>query len=130
VLLVEDEPAILRMVSEMLRRLGFDVLAAGTPAEALRLGETHPGAIHMVLTDVVMPEMNGRELADALASLHPDIKRMFMSGYPADILDSKGLQEGEVPFLQKPFALEELAATLEALKEEPPRPGRSRDETP
>jgi len=127
---VEDEPAILRMVSEMLRRLGFDVLAAGTPAEALRLGETHPGAIHMVLTDVVMPEMNGRELADALASLHPDIKRMFMSGYPADILDSKGLQEGEVPFLQKPFALEELAATLEALKEEPPRPGRSRDETP
>jgi len=77
-----------------------------------------------------MPEMNGRELADALASLHPDIKRMFMSGYPADILDSKGLQEGEVPFLQKPFALEELAATLEALKEEPPRPGRSRDETP
>ena len=117
VLLVEDEPALLRLGTTMLEKLGYRVLAAGTPGEAIRLAEEHAGAIHLLMTDVVMPEMNGRDLARRLLSLYPNLKRLFVSGYPADVIAPHGVLDDGVHFLQKPFALPELAAKIRAALE-------------
>lgn len=112
VLIVEDEPAILDMGKQLLEMLGYRVLAAGTPGEAIRLAEDHIGEIYLLLTDVIMPEMNGRELAKKLLSLYPDLKRLFMSGYPADIIANHGVLDEGVQFIQKPFSLDALAAKV------------------
>jgi CheY-like chemotaxis protein len=111
ILLVEDEPALLSMASAMLGRLGYTVLAAATPGEAIRLAELHAGEIDLLMTDVVMPEMNGWDLARRLMALYPGLKRLFMSGYTASIIPDGVLDEG-VPFLQKPFSQQNLAAAL------------------
>jgi PAS domain S-box-containing protein len=109
VLVVEDEPAILQITRTMLTRLGYQVLGAATPGEAIHLAETHSGAIHLLMTDVVMPEMNGRDLAKNLLSLYPHIKRLFMSGYTADVIAHHGVLHEGVEFIQKPFSMKELA---------------------
>jgi len=112
VLLVEDEPAILDVSTQMLQMQGYRVLAAATPGEAIRLAEEHRGEIHLLMTDVVMPEMNGRELAKKLLSLYPGLKRLFMSGYTADVIAHHGVLDEGVQFIQKPFALKALAAKV------------------
>ncbi|BDD87873.1 PAS domain S-box protein [Desulfofustis limnaeus] len=112
VLLVEDEPAILRMCRLMLERLGYQVLTSGKPSAALRLAEDHAGTIHLLITDVVMPEMNGRELADQLCSLFPDMKTLFMSGYTANVIARQGVLEEGVNFIQKPFSIQELSVKV------------------
>jgi CheY-like chemotaxis protein len=112
ILLVEDEPAILALGRRMLESLGYTVLTASRPGEAIRLAETHPGEIHLLMTDVVMPEMNGRDLAKNLMSLHPTIKRLFMSGYTADVIAHQGVLDAGVHFMQKPFSMRELAAKV------------------
>jgi signal transduction histidine kinase/ActR/RegA family two-component response regulator len=112
ILLVEDEPAILKMATMMLERLGYAVLAAATPGQAIRLAHEHAGEIHMLMTDVVMPEMNGRDLAGNLLSIYPDLKRLFMSGYTADVIAHHGVLDAGVCFIQKPFSLKDLAAKL------------------
>jgi PAS domain S-box-containing protein len=118
ILLVEDEPAILKISELMLESLGYTVLTAPTPSEAMRLAGDHAGKIHLLMTDVVMPGMNGRDLARQLLSLYPDLKRLFMSGYTADIIARHGIVEKGVHFLQKPFSRKELAAKIrEALEE-------------
>ena len=95
ILLVEDEPAILKLTTRMLEQLGYTVLAASTPGEAIRLAREHAGEIHLLMTDVVMPEMNGRDLARNLLSLYPHLKCLFMSGYTADVIAHHGvLDEG------------------------------------
>ncbi len=76
---MEDERVILNMTTAMLKQQGYTVLAAGTPGEAIRLAEAHPDEIHLLITDVVMPEMNGRDLAKNILALYPNIKRLFMS---------------------------------------------------
>lgn len=114
ILLVEDEPSMLRMVTRMLEQQGYRVLSSGSPAEAVRLAEGHPGRIDLLMTDVVMPDMNGRELAARLATLQPRIKRLFMSGYTADVIARQGFLEPDVQFLQKPFTLKELTGALRA----------------
>jgi two-component system, cell cycle sensor histidine kinase and response regulator CckA len=111
-LLVEDEPAIRQVADRMLRRLGYTVIVASTPGEAIELARGHAGAIDLLLTDVVMPEMNGRDLAKSLVSLRPGLKRLFMSGYTADVIAHHGVLDDGVHFLQKPFSLETLAAKL------------------
>ncbi len=117
ILLVEDEPAILKMTELLLESLGYTVLTAPAPAEAIRCAETYAGEIHLLMTDVVMPEMNGRDLAKHLLSLYPNLKRLFMSGYTADIIAHHGVVEEGVNFLQKPFTKRELAARVrEALR--------------
>ncbi len=117
VLLVEDELAILEMTTEMLERLGYTVLAAGTPGEAVRLAQEHPGYIDLLLTDVVMPEMNGRDLAKNLLSIYPHIRRLFMSGYTANIIAHHGVLDAGVHFIHKPFTRHDLAAKIrEALE--------------
>jgi len=112
VLLVEDEPAIIKMCQMMLERLGYQVLTTGKPSEALRLAGNHAGEIHLLITDVVMPEMNGRELADELCALFPDIKTLFMSGYTANVIAHRGVLEEGVNFIQKPFSINDLSVKV------------------
>jgi PAS domain S-box-containing protein len=112
ILLVEDEPTILELTTEMLTTQGYTVLAASTPGEAIRLAREHAGKIHLLLTDVVMPEMNGRDLANNLLSLYPHLKRLFMSGYTADVISNHGVLDEGVNFIQKPFSMQALAAKV------------------
>ena len=112
VLLVEDELSILKMGKRMLESLGYRVLTAGLPDEAIVMAEKHAGEIHLLLTDVVMPQMNGLDLAIRLALLHPEIKYMFMSGYTADIITKQGLVEEGMHFIQKPFTIQDLATKV------------------
>ena len=86
--------------------------AARTPAEALRLAHEHPGPIHLLLSDVVMPGMNGRDLARTLGDLRPGLRVLFMSGYTNDVIATLGRLDGELPFLRKPFSRDELAAKI------------------
>jgi two-component system cell cycle sensor histidine kinase/response regulator CckA len=112
ILLVEDEPAILDMCKMMLEIYGYRVLAAGTPDAAIRLAEEHAGEIHLLVTDVVMPEMSGRDLAKNLLSLHPHLKHLFMSGYTANVIAHHGVLDEGVRFIQKPFPIKGLAAKV------------------
>jgi len=112
VLMVEDEPAILDLGRQLLEMQGYRVLAASTPGEAIQLAEEHTGEIHLLLTDVIMPEMNGRELAKKLLSLYPGLKRLFMSGYTSDVIAHHGVLDEVVHFIQKPFSLDALAAKV------------------
>jgi signal transduction histidine kinase/ActR/RegA family two-component response regulator len=114
ILLVEDEPIILGMTKRMLEQQGFEVLAAGTPGEAMRQARKHVGAIHLLMTDVIMPEMNGRDLANQLLSLLPGLKLLFMSGYTANVIAHHGVLDAGVNFIEKPFSAEGLALKLRA----------------
>jgi CheY-like chemotaxis protein len=109
ILLVEDEPSILSLSQRILERLGYRVLVARTPGEALRLAREHDGEIHLLLTDVVMPEMNGRDLARNLLRQFPNLKRLFMSGYTANVIAHHGVLDPGVDFIQKPFSVQALA---------------------
>ncbi len=112
ILLVEDEVSILSLCETLLERLGYTVLAASTPLEALDIARRNAGNIDLLLTDVVMPGMNGKELATRLSSLCPGLKVAFMSGYTADVIAKRGVVEDGVSFIQKPFVLQDLATTL------------------
>ncbi len=117
ILLVEDEPANLELTRIMLEREGYTVLAAPTPTEAIRLAKEHAGRIHLLVTDVVMPGMNGRELAGRLLQSHPAMKSLYMSGYTADIIAHHGVLDEGVNFLQKPFLAGALAAKVREVLE-------------
>ena len=112
ILLVEDEPMILEVTMAMLKPLGYTVLSAATPGDAMGLAREHAGEIHLLMTDVVMPEMNGRDLARNLLSLHPGIKRLFMSGYTANVIAHHGVLDEGVHFIQKPFSMHDLSAKI------------------
>jgi len=108
ILLVEDEPTILRMTRIMLEKNGYSVLPADTPAEAVEKAKKYSGAIDLLMTDVVMPEMNGRDLAAKLINLHPNIKLLFMSGYTANVIAHQGVLDDGVAFIQKPFSMADM----------------------
>jgi two-component system cell cycle sensor histidine kinase/response regulator CckA len=112
ILLVEDEPGILTLTAKMLEGRGYTVLAAGTPAEAIALAKAHTGKIDLLLTDVTLPEMNGRMLAEALREFRPDLKCLYMSGYTAIALGGSGGLEDGAAFIPKPFHLKDLAAKV------------------
>jgi len=112
VLLVEDESSILAITRRVLERLGYTVLTASRPGEAIRLVGAYAGQIRLLLTDMVMPEMNGRELAKQLLSIHPELRCLFMSGYTADVIAHHGVLDEGVHFIQKPFSIEDLAAKV------------------
>jgi len=112
ILLVEDEPGILTICKAMLGSLGYRVLGAATPHEAIRLAERNPGGIQLLITDIVMPEMNGWELAQAIMALQPNLKRLFMSGYTADVIAHQGVRDNEVHLLSKPFTLNEISTKI------------------
>jgi len=115
ILIVEDEPALLEMCRLMLQNFGYNILTANSPGEAIRIAIEHSGEINMVITDVVMPEMNGRELAKKLTSLYPSIKCLFMSGYTADIIASHGVLNKETNFIQKPFSMKLFGEKVKTL---------------
>ena len=112
VLVVEDELSILEMITGMLEHKGFKVLAASTPNDAIRMAEEHDGVIHLLLTDVIMPQMNGRDLYKNLIPLYPKIESLFMSGYTANIIANHGVLEEGVFFIQKPFSMKDLVVKL------------------
>ncbi|MGO9123699.1 MAG: ATP-binding protein [Terriglobales bacterium] len=112
ILLVEDDEAILNLGKMILEKLGYTVLAAQTPKHAINLAEEHPGDLHLLITDVVMPEMNGRELAERLNAFLPGLKCLYMSGYTADVIAHRGILEEGVNFIRKPFGSDDLAAKV------------------
>jgi PAS domain S-box-containing protein len=112
ILLVEDEKEILQVAGLLLQSQGYTVIEAPTPAEAIQRATDHPGDIHLLITDVVMPEVNGKELAKKILSLYPGIKCLFMSGYTADIIGQHGLMDEEVHFIQKPFLIGDFTRKL------------------
>ena len=112
ILLVEDEAAILRMTTMMLERLGYKVLSAQSPGEAISMALGYEGEIHLLITDVVMPEMNGRDLANSILSGYPNLKRLFMSGYTANVIAHHGVLDEGVNFIQKPFSREDLGINV------------------
>jgi CheY-like chemotaxis protein len=119
-LLVEDEPALLSLTGRVLRGLGYAVLSASSPREAIRLAGAHEGEIHLLVSDVIMPEMNGYELGATLAALRPGLRRLFMSGYPADVISEQGVLREGTSLLQKPFSQGALAAKVREVLDAPP----------
>jgi len=111
ILLVEDEPMLLEMSRTMIEELGYSVVAAASPAEAISIAERENG-IKLLVTDVIMPLMNGRELAERISMLIPEIRTVFMSGYTADIIAHHGVLDEGVNFIQKPFKINELADSI------------------
>jgi CheY-like chemotaxis protein len=112
VLIVEDEIANLDLTKAMLDGIGYVTLASPSPQSAIILAEKTKGNLSLLITDVVMPEMNGKELAKVIQSRCPGIKILFMSGYPSDIVAHKGIVEEGVNFIQKPYSLKNLATKV------------------
>jgi CheY-like chemotaxis protein len=112
VLLVEDEAAILRLTRKILENAGYKVLTADTPSRALVLAGEHAAEIVLLLTDVVMPEMNGKDLANQLKTIIPQLKCLFMSGYTASVIAGRGVLDEGTHFIQKPFSAEGLAVKV------------------
>jgi CheY-like chemotaxis protein len=112
ILVVEDDLSILKLARRILDGLGYTVLTAGTPERAIRLAEEHKGEIDLLVTDVIMPEMNGLELVNSLRSFYPELKCVFMSGYTRDVIAHHGILDQGVHFIQKPFSKKDLAKTV------------------
>ncbi|HJU04177.1 MAG TPA: MASE1 domain-containing protein [Nitrospiraceae bacterium] len=108
VLIVEDEPGVRAIVSDTLKQHGYTTLQARHGIEALLLGHQRKEPLHLVITDVVMPQMNGREVAEQLRLVHPEMKVLYMSGYTDDAVVRHGILQAETPFLQKPFTSQAL----------------------
>ena len=109
ILLAEDDSGVRQVAKRALTAAGYTVLDAGTGADALQVAVGVPGPIHLLLTDVIMPEMGGRELAERLTATRPDVKVLFMSGYSDDAVVRHGVMREEIAFIQKPFRSEALA---------------------
>jgi len=117
ILLVEDEPTILEITQMMLQSLGYTIMTANTPEEAINLVGGVIGEVHLLLTDVMMPAMNGWDLAQRLLISQPEMKCLFMSGYTANIITYQGVLNEKIHFLQKPFSQRDLAVKVrEALE--------------
>ena len=115
VLVVEDEPILLNVFTRMLKNLGYRVLATDSPEHALRLATQNVGTINVLLTDVVMPRMNGHDLAKELTSLCPDVKCLYMSGCSVDAITDLDVASLGIPFISKPFSPHTLAEKLREL---------------
>jgi CheY-like chemotaxis protein/two-component sensor histidine kinase len=115
ILLVEDDPAILRLANKMLHKLNYQVIAVNSPIEALSVVEEHQNTINLLLTDVVMPELNGNDLAKKILSICPNIKVLFMSGYAVDTIFEQGVLEENFLFIEKPFSSSKLSEKLSDL---------------
>ena len=117
VLLVEDELMLLELTKTILKKLGYTVLTAVTPGEALSLAGKHKDEIHLLITDVVMPEMNGSDLARELLLIYPNLKCLFMSGYPVEHITHHGILDEGMNFIKKPFYKKDLAVRVRELLE-------------
>jgi CheY-like chemotaxis protein len=108
VLVTEDDGDVRNLVVQILKKQGYEVLEAANGGEAFMICEKHEGSIDLLVTDVVMPVMSGRELTDRLLLLHPKMKVLYMSGYTDDAVFRHGVLEEGVNFVQKPFSMETL----------------------
>ena len=112
VLLVEDEQSLLLIAKILIERLGYTVLSTSSPFEAINIAQEYKGDIHLLMTDVIMPEISGSDLQKQISVLRPDIKCLFMSGYTADVISHDGVLIEGIHFLQKPFTEQELSLKL------------------
>jgi PAS domain S-box-containing protein len=119
ILVVEDEPALLRLTERILAHLGYRVLAAASPAEAIGMLDARPRHVDLLLTDVVMPGMTGPDLADRLRQGRPGLRCVFMSGYPADHMAHVDIRGGEAGIIEKPFSVQTLASGIRAALGDP-----------
>lgn len=115
VLLVEDEPKVRDLADRLLRRQGYTVLTATNGEEALHVGQAYEGEIHLLLTDMVMPQMNGKDLADRFKILRPDMKVIYTSGYTDKAIVHQGILDADIAFIQKPFTVMDLAQKVRAV---------------
>jgi CheY-like chemotaxis protein len=115
VLVVEDQPSVRHLIIGMLEGQGYRVLEAGNAEEALHAASGHPDDIDLLVTDIVMPGMNGRELAERLAATRPRLRTLFISGYPDDEVLRGGVEQGTAELLPKPFTMEVLARRVRRL---------------
>jgi CheY-like chemotaxis protein len=106
---VEDDEKVRKLALQILERLGYKVLEASEGNEALAIYEKHRDLIHLMVTDVIMPKMNGREVTHRLMSFHPEMKALYMSGYADDVVLHHGILEKGMNYIQKPFTMEGLA---------------------
>jgi signal transduction histidine kinase/CheY-like chemotaxis protein len=112
ILLVEDETGILQMTTLLLKRLGYTVIPTSSPLEAIRIAQSEPGRIDMLMTDVVMPDMSGRQLVHHLTRFIPDLKYLFSSGYTDNVIAHHGVLEEGIHFINKPYTKKQLAAKI------------------
>jgi CheY-like chemotaxis protein len=120
ILVIEDEEVVRSLATRGLRGLGYTVIEAGNGIEALRYIGEHPGTLDLVICDVVMPEMGGRELGQHLAMFDPDLPVLYMSGYTGDDVFQRGLLDPGAPFQQKPFTPGTLASKVRAMLDQRP----------
>jgi DNA-binding response OmpR family regulator len=115
ILLVEDDTRVLSFSRTALKAYGYNVLGASDPLTAIKVSEGHAGIIHLLVTDVVMPQLNGRRLAEILSAARPELDVLYVSGYTDDAIVRQGILESEVSFLQKPFTPQALAAKVRSI---------------
>jgi DNA-binding NtrC family response regulator len=108
VLLTEDDEMVRALTNRVLSAYGYDVLEASNGNAAISIAERHPNSIHLLITDIVMPGMNGRELADRLKKAQPGLKVLFMSGYTDKAIVHQQVLDEKMPFIQKPFGPQAL----------------------
>ena len=120
VLLVDDEPQVVAMVKKMLLREGYTVLAVTDPEEAIQVAKAHEAAIDLLLTDMAMPQLNGRELAARLSGIRRGLRVLYMSGFMKEtLLKYYNISTTGIPFLQKPFTQQALARRLREVLDAP-----------
>jgi CheY-like chemotaxis protein len=112
ILLVEDEDSVRNLTLRMLNQLGYTVIPAADGKQGIEIAKAHSGRIDLLLTDMVMPNMSGRQLAEMVKAIHPETAIVFMSGYTEDTVVHQGVLQPGVEFLSKPFSRESLAGTL------------------
>jgi CheY-like chemotaxis protein len=113
ILVVEDEVPLLEVTHRSLEAFGYVILAANSPAEPMRISASHPGPIHLMVTDVIMPGMSGAQLASRLSASRPEMKVLYVSGYTDDTIVRHGVLEPGLAFLQKPFSPRTLARKVD-----------------
>jgi DNA-binding NtrC family response regulator len=119
ILLAEDEEMVRKLARQVLEMYGYRVLEAANGGAALLICERHDEPIHLLITDVVMPEVSGRELSDRLSQLRPDMRVLYMSGYTDDAIVHQGVLDEGANFIQKPFAPDTLARKVREVLDQP-----------
>ncbi len=117
ILVAEDDPTVRQMTGEMLHRLGYRVLSAPTPEACLELATAEGPALSLLLSDVVMPGLSGKELSERIRARHPEVRTLFMSGYTANVIAHEGVLEPGVAFIQKPFTMKDLGEKVRTVLE-------------
>lgn len=122
ILLVEDEPALLVIAERYLKSLGYQVLPAATPGEAISIAREQMQGVDLLLTDVIMPEMDGRQLQNKLVEFYPELKTIYMSGYTSNVIANRGVLDPGVDFIQKPYRTNELGKIVRTVLDAPVKP--------